>query len=326
MPEEPPLHTCLNCGAPVRTKYCGECGQEAKPPVLSFRELFSSTIDNYLSLDSKLLRSLRPLFFRPGKLSEEYVRGRRESYVSPIRLYLVSTLLFFLVAAFAVDRSETGFLTIDSKTRPPAEADRSETGFLRIKSTPPPSTEADADSPVDDAVPDSLAGTASSTDSVVTSEPTTVDPDPAGADSSGRATERSFAQKLFETDPQVISAVFLRQLPRVLFVLLPVFALLLKLIYIRRKRFYIEHLVFALHTHALIFLIATPAALIQTDIAGAALAILSLLYLYVSMKRFYSQGWFKTFLKSALLLVAYISTIAPAMIIALGLTVMFALD
>lgn len=271
---------CLNCGHPVSDRYCGACGQEAVASVVSFRELVASAIDSYLSLDSKLVRSLVPFLRHPGLLSEEYVRGRRERYVSPIRLYLVSSLLFFVVASFLVDRSDTGFLRITNTSK---------------------NTEA----PAPGALPQSA--------------------DSLAVGSRGNSPTGAFFERLFETDPQEISAHFVRQLPRALFVLVPVFALLLRLIYARRSRLYIEHLVLGLHVHAFLFLVATPAMLIPTSIGAAPVLLLSSAYLLLSMKRFYAQGWIKTLLKSWLLQAMYLVVVTVAMLATLVLTVMFSL-
>jgi hypothetical protein len=99
------------------------------------------------------------------------------------------------------------------------------------------------------------------------------------------------------------------QLPTVMFLLLPLFALLLKLIYVRRGWFYSEHLVFALHTHAFAFLaFAVMAALLGSSggarwavLVSQLLAVAIPVYFYVAQKRVYAQGWLKTGLKALIL-------------------------
>jgi hypothetical protein len=99
------------------------------------------------------------------------------------------------------------------------------------------------------------------------------------------------------------------QLPTVMFLLLPVFAFLLKLIYVRRDWYYSEHLVFALHTHAFAFLVFAFIAVLLGSSGGATWATIisqglmfSLpLYFFAAQKRVYGQGWFKTGAKALLL-------------------------
>jgi hypothetical protein len=100
---EPPTSepaACLNCGAALHGPFCARCGQEAKPldpPVRYFaRELAEDLFD----ADSRVLRSLRRLLFSPGFLTREYVEGRRASWISPTKLYLLASVAAFGVLAF----------------------------------------------------------------------------------------------------------------------------------------------------------------------------------------------------------------------------------
>jgi hypothetical protein len=111
-------------------------------------------------------------------------------------------------------------------------------------------------------------------------------------------------------NPRSLSAALLDDIPKMMFVLLPAFALSLKLIYLRSKRLYIEHLIFSLHLHAFIFLLlalfltikaAAPHAAAVTPIA----VIASLLYPYLAMRTVYKQSWSKTFVKYSLLALNY---------------------
>ena len=88
--------------------------------------------------------------------------------------------------------------------------------------------------------------------------------------------------------------------------MMPFLALLLKLLYFRRNRYYVEHLFFSFHFHAFVFLLGTLLILLQNVLSGGLIAILALsifVYLFMAMKKVYGQGFFKTFLKFILLLV-----------------------
>ena len=94
--------TCRNCGVTLQGKYCHGCGQKSVSSVVSVRELAHEVIHEFAHLDdSKIIRTLKLLLFKPGELTAEFLRGRRARYVPPLRLYLVCSLLFFAVAAWS---------------------------------------------------------------------------------------------------------------------------------------------------------------------------------------------------------------------------------
>jgi hypothetical protein len=97
-----PIHGghCPNCGAAVSGKFCPECGQETTLHVASAREFLHEFIGHYVALEGKLWKTLALLLFRPGKLTAEYIAGRRARYVQPLRLYLTLSILFFALLKY----------------------------------------------------------------------------------------------------------------------------------------------------------------------------------------------------------------------------------
>jgi hypothetical protein len=92
---------CVTCGAPVAGSYCAQCGERrAVERDLSLRGFLRDALETFTSLDTRGARSLRDLITRPGFLTAEYVAGRRRRYLSPLQLFLVTNLLFFVAAAF----------------------------------------------------------------------------------------------------------------------------------------------------------------------------------------------------------------------------------
>ena len=88
---------CLNCGTIVQGKYCHVCGQENIVPKESFGSLVLHFFSDITHFDSKFLDTLRYLLFRPGFLSKEHLKGRRSRYLNPIRMYLFTSAIFFLI-------------------------------------------------------------------------------------------------------------------------------------------------------------------------------------------------------------------------------------
>ncbi len=106
---------CSNCEAALDGPYCSQCGQKAADLHRPFRQLLSEVIDDAFSLDTRLMRTLRPLLFRPGLVTRDYLMGRRVSYVPPLKTYLISALVFFgLFTAFPT-RAEIDVFTTEEE-------------------------------------------------------------------------------------------------------------------------------------------------------------------------------------------------------------------
>jgi Protein of unknown function (DUF3667) len=103
---------CLNCGAALTGRYCANCSQAADVHVPSTLELIHEALEGITHSDSRLWRTLYLLWFKPGKLTQEFVAGRRASYLPPFRLYLVLSIIFFLVASLS--NTHAGFVRFDN--------------------------------------------------------------------------------------------------------------------------------------------------------------------------------------------------------------------
>jgi hypothetical protein len=107
------LGHCKNCGAVLLGAFCASCGQRADVHVPTTIELVHEIFEGITHSDSRLWRTLRLLWLKPGKLTLEFVAGRREAYLPPFRLYLVMSVLLFLVASFI--RPSEDILRVDQK-------------------------------------------------------------------------------------------------------------------------------------------------------------------------------------------------------------------
>jgi hypothetical protein len=95
----PSADSCKNCGAVLLGRYCVNCSQPADVHVPSTRELVHEALEGLTHSDSRLWRTLLCLWFKPGKLTLEFIAGRRVAYMPPFRLYLVLSIIFFLMAS-----------------------------------------------------------------------------------------------------------------------------------------------------------------------------------------------------------------------------------
>lgn len=97
---------CLNCGAPLHGGFCAECGQRAVPPNPTVRELAGDAWHELSGYDGRIMETIRGLA-RPGFLTRQYVDGRRMHYLPPVRIYLIASLLYFVIAASAPEEVTT---------------------------------------------------------------------------------------------------------------------------------------------------------------------------------------------------------------------------
>jgi len=339
LPEESP--NCLNCGGRLRGQYCGTCGQRSRSRLISLWELISDAFGDLFELDSRLWQTLVPLLIRPGRLTYDYLQGRRARYMPPFRMYLVLSLLFFVVAFFdpndelgllfepepeataaqeaaeTADAAEQAQEVIDELTEQgiitedelPTELKIDENGFRFTFDED--GTEAESDCDVDETDIEELPGWLARRLTVERLQ---------------RICERTRLD-----DGAVLKDNLVDNIPAALIVLLPLMAFVLKALYPLSKRYYVEHLLFFVHFHGFFFLILTlqilfmrlstrlgipePIAILTIVITSFYIAI----YLFVSMRRVYGQGRIITFLKYVALVTAYSMGFALTMLGALAI-------
>lgn len=319
-----PLPSCLNCGTTLSGQYCGNCGQRARSRLISLWELISEAFGDLFELDSRLWQTLVPLLIRPGKLTRDYLLGRRARFMPPFRSYLVLSVVFFLVAFFD-PREEFNVLfePAAESTEEGASADRSaediRQGILEDL-TEEGIVVGDKALPDDADDSDGINITFSDDENDVNCDLGDFE----SADMPDWLASRMTPERLQVVCDRVIAdggrALFdkLRNnVPAALFFLLPLMALILKIMYPLSKRYYVEHLLFVVHYHAFFFLILTlqilfarfaslvrvPEKAIDIVLIGAAIYIP--VYLFRSMQRVYSQGVFVTAPKFIFLALSY---------------------
>lgn len=99
--------SCLNCGSFVEKRYCPNCGQENIESRQTFHHLFTHFISDFIHYDGAFWRTTKCLFRYPGKLSKEYMDGKRKSYVNPFSYYIFISFIAFLIPSFLPEVSES---------------------------------------------------------------------------------------------------------------------------------------------------------------------------------------------------------------------------
>ncbi|WP_320054679.1 DUF3667 domain-containing protein [uncultured Acetobacteroides sp.] len=293
---KPPYTHCKNCGEELHGMYCSKCGQYASEANRPFVESVRFYLEHHYGLDRKLGTSLRHLFLKPGFLAREYMEGRIERHVHPFKLYLFASILLFGVMIPLTQSSREG-KTSDSKpfvdtTRVAdrREALSSDTASAHQKVEPPNAAFIDK-----------------------------------GNDSSMSRLERQAKKNLTGVSRKEILQKFVHYLSLSVIFLMPVFALLLMIIYRGRERYYLGHLILSVHQHVVLFFAISLSLIWEKLISanhpiGIWLFWATFVYFVLSLARFYREKIIKSLMKAFLLLFLYL-IICSIAIVAVGVLV-----
>ncbi len=315
--EKPPTR-CENCGAELQGHWCAQCGQPAIDYRRSFRHVIADLLDEFLNWDSKFFATIALLIFKPWRLTNEFLAGKRVRYANPLRLYLLASILFF----FAVNYGTRGIKfepgKIGPKDRAELEADLKNTDLppeareklqaLLQESSPSP-----APSPV--TTPSSPPPSAQTSQQKkeygkIGERPFVAFDDAKSTTPFERWIEARAKEKMGEHGTKMglfISTLF-SNLPYMMLCCIPLFAFVLKVLYLRRHIFYIDHLIYALHIHTF-FYTAVMLIVLATiglnrfasgPIAGSMIALLWIGFvtqIFLSIRFVYRQGWFISIFK-----------------------------
>ena len=223
---------CRNCGTPAPLEFCPSCGQETAPHPPTLFEFLHEFVGHYVALEGVLWQTLRLLVTRPGQLTREYLEGRRRRYVLPLRLYLTCSFLFFLVVKL------TPTAIVD-----PAAVDASGRRAGAVAERQVPASAASGDAAQRHRITQAVdcGGRGQRDCNWVESLINT-----SGAGGGGE-----HSRELVEH----MRAHIVAYAPYLVFLMLPVFAGIMKLTYWDRRMSYGEHVVFSLHVHAFWFLL-----------------------------------------------------------------------
>lgn len=326
---------CLNCGATVAGRYCQQCGQENIVHKQTAWGLITHFIYDIFHFDGKFFHTLKRLLFKPGFVPKEYVAGKRMSYLDPIRMYLFTSAVFFLIF-FSLNSGSNNFFKMTGDSRLMTKLERLEYSSVLHQKLRNGRDDTLSKKKMDFLLdshyrillspPDSVAGDSSFVinlkgESYLMSVRKII----AGQDEvrigSGwfgetiRTKWKNYKERFADDERALMADMansFVHKFPYILFVSLPFFAMILKLLYVRRKQFYYaDHAVFTLYHYIFSFILLLFYFLL-VELHGwldwgvirwmATLLLLSGgVYLFVAMKRFYGQRWWKTFGKFVLL-------------------------
>ncbi|WP_171595810.1 DUF3667 domain-containing protein [Marinifilum caeruleilacunae] len=310
---------CANCSHPVSGKYCSNCGQSVKELQRPFFTILSDSLGDALSLDNKFFHTLLPMIVKPGFLTKEFMQGRRARYTPPFRFYLFLTFFAFLLLSY--NHKPEG--DIDNAVLMETEDGEQLNIISFLEGISDGADEQDEDeideqlSKVDSIMADSVGKIklkkgifkldvdkkAAEIDSISVNDSI---PDKKSEEDQTSMINDNDIRKLIEMwklNPALMLDNVFKKLSQTLLFILPIFALLLALFYVRQKRYLIEHLLISLNFHSFIFvMVILSELLILTHLEFLQpltlyLYLLIPVQLFLTLKFYYKQGWLKTTIK-----------------------------
>ncbi|MGI8599078.1 MAG: DUF3667 domain-containing protein [Chitinophagaceae bacterium] len=320
---------CLNCGEILNGRFCHNCGQENIVWKQNFISLVKHFIYDLFHFDGKFFDTLKNLFISPGLVPKEYINGKRAKYLDPIRMYLFTSAIFFII--FFYISSKGSLFNINDTSKNVTNQDRydlakdyeerftkegSKDSFLLAKSA----LLRDTTRPFNAAemlvlevnIGNKKYKSVHDYDSIQKALP---------KKERDNWLERLIERKSldiktkrggdFQTVGKQLFNDFIHKFPYMLFISLPFFAGILKLLYTRRTVFYSDHAIFTIYHFIisfilLLFLIAFKSLQnwLEWGVFNFFIFVTIVwwfIYLYKSMRRFYEQRRGKTLLKYFLL-------------------------
>jgi hypothetical protein len=350
--------TCNNCDAPKLGAFCATCGQEHETHRRSVWRLLHNFIEEIASFDSRILRTAWALVARPGELSVAFREGRTRRYVPALRLYLFMSLIFFVALSAAGIALLQLELDINNATRLVADSHHNVFVLNDGKRSPMEGFTADDKGNVyfspsgvsrkmisgmkaDGRVHYNL-GTKPhffSRIGTIKVDPRTeakivqrIEQDMNIGNNINAPLGRWIMQRIasilkaLATDPAAVNGPLTEWIPRVLFILLPLFALILAAFYWRQRKqyYFVDHLVFSLNYHTFGFALLLAAAVLAQVLSEGTVSSLVFiglaLYLLLAMKRFYAQSWFWTGAKFVLVGFVYVCFLLPTIVTVLAIS------
>lgn len=346
---------CANCGADMLGTYCSRCGQPTRHFIKFFPSVVREIVEDTLDIDGRFGRTIWTIMFRPGRATKDFLSGKRVHYTPPFRLYLFTSLLAFLLFSIEAGEIRRGFE--DGANATNTSTQQVETDAEQLPLTNPDATE--PDNPEANTIIDNPESTSSDSGNLnididddedadgftiringnedwdPVANPVNVGwlPDGVNALINGAIGNIKQNGPRIRKNPGLLVDKVIQLLPQTLFILLPIFALILKFFYMFSKRYYMEHLIYSVHIHTftlMILIVVTALNMADTKISGvlriasesiqALLMLWILVYMFIAQKRVYNQGWFFTFIKYNLVYFTYtiLQIFAIAIVIVIG--------
>jgi hypothetical protein len=337
-------HDCLNCGHHVEEHFCTHCGQENIEIKEDAIHMISHAVADYFHFDSKFFGTLKPLLFQPGYLTKVYVAGKRVAFIHPIRLYIFISIVFFLFMLGSSKSSHEEKKTVEtakSTTKIPIDV---KVQRLKKDLQNPKLTQEERDSLLQVAI-EKFSNEEGQENNFTINSNWMNDSDTSLTAYEHRqqmlpTTQRdnflkhyivrkNFELRKYPNVGEKIKEEIKHNVPKMMFLLLPLFALTLKVVYYRSKKYYYEHLIYSFHVHSALFLsllLITALTWIFdlfydiSDLLSFGWFIYALWYIYRSLRTFYGSRRWVTVAKFGFLMFGYLMVFSLCSLIVVAVT------
>ncbi len=346
-------HNCLNCGHHVEEHFCTHCGQENIELRENALHMISHAIADYFHFESKFFGTVKPLLLQPGVLTAQYVAGKRVSFINPIRLYIFISIVFFIVTLSGTHINNGSNAEHETAVEQP-KADslaKAKAAELRKTLANTPLSAALKDSLINATVAEIKASGKANEKSNKTNNFRIYSKWLLDSDSTVSAYEnrqrllptakrdnflkhylirKNIELQKYPNAREKIKEDIVHNIPKMMFILLPLFALILKLVYFNKDKYYYEHLIYSFHVHSALFLSVLILTLFKRMLGllhvwDAWLSFLWIIYIfwyiYRSLRTFYGSRRWTTVLKILFLMFSYTLVFTISTIIVIAVTV-----
>lgn len=302
---------CANCEHSVSGSYCSNCSQSVKDFHRPFFSVLSDSLGDALSLDSKFLHTLLPLFIRPGYLTKEFMKGKRARYTPPFRLYLFLTFFAFLLLSHNHKADTQLEQNLSFKNEQGKDIDVLSYFEDIVDKNKDQLDSLESDTITDLKLNNGIFKLNLHRDTVqVSNSINKVDEEDLRKVLFGNSELKKLLE-MWKLNPAMMMDNVFKKLSQTLLIIFPVFALFLALFYIRRKHYLLEHLLISLNFHSFVFVIVIVSELlimIRFEFLqqfAFYLYLLIPLQLVLALKFYYQQSWIKTIVKFFILSFIY---------------------
>ncbi|OCX51685.1 hypothetical protein BEL04_16850 [Mucilaginibacter sp. PPCGB 2223] len=343
-------NNCLNCGNTFEGHFCNNCGQENLELKEDFGHLMVHAVGDYFHFDEKFFHTLKPLLFEPGKLTVDYMAGKRTQYLHPIRMYIFISLVYFILlfnnnskenrveqkhatTEHVVDSVNRAINDYHGLTPAQKKALQQKTSGFNINKKIRANDKNTASI-------GSFGSIVFDDDSTATYEQYLQKQQKLPVNKRDGFIDRYLNKKYYEwkargqTPNEAILEGFKHNFPKMMFLLLPLFAWFLKVTFRKNHKYYVEHLIYSFHLHCFVFLFLIFIMLIKMLLPDSWLSVRGLLdlfsfvtiiwYVYRSLRIIYQRSRFRTITKIISISIAYWASFMVCIVFVFILSAMLA--
>lgn len=320
---------CLNCDYPIIGNYCGECGQKAHLHKDSFWHMFMHFVGDYFHYDNKFWLTVKTMATQPGLLTKDFISGKRARYLNPVQQYIFISTIFFILF-FSLNQGDYSIEHQKRKKEKMEQKKRIEDSLIKISQKQNETDIVTVNNTVrtddEDTVDFSFSSPSRSRSKRILPFDTyeqykhyqdSVPKHLKDGKISYYIHKKFYINKELSHEDEFYSDRLVEKIvhntPKVFFILLPFFALLLLIVYARHKFYYIDHIIFSLHFHSFTFLYFIIVMLLYKIFHYKMIVNITTLifligigpYLFMSLKKVYGSSSLKTFIKQVLIFIGY---------------------